>query len=427
MLFAKILKLIIKNSLDTDAYDINDINSYDLSVTDVHNIGPMLGSKREILHDRRNSKMLLGALRLLPVTSNDVSTNWIPRTPQLGYKIDELLLWSNKFRNRLETLEFMYTRGIANLLAHHHTDGSMIIDLSLYHIEVRSGYAPYGCYLRYKNDKLVEVRYQDQIYSRDMGFPDHILAMAISTVVLYTTVVLHAGVCHFYYSGDISARERQKSTNVIVTALLKIFTFRNAEINTSAMDLLVSNGGLIERLFAVTHNGLLELLKYTELAAQHIEHYIWTEGQQRSDLQVLFQDFSAATYDFLTALGVQDEQKVTFVKLITMSTIVHELVGSTIGMYFLSPHILKTKILTREFNEDTTLIESQSSYEINEIAVYFTSGATVPSLLDDALRYCFPVEHRTKLVEYQSLLRCLNDMWEGSQIDLRNLETSISL
>jgi hypothetical protein len=243
---------------------------------------------------------------------------------------------------------------------------------------------------------------------------------------------MHAGVCHLYYSGDIAVRllldktkERTENSD-IYDALLRVFTFRNSEINNNAMDLLLSSGGLLERLFALTHNGLLELLKYTEYEAQRINNWPLDEC---SKLQKLFSNFTSATSDFLESLNLQQGHgnHTMLLQLIVISTLLHELVGSTIGMYFLAPHILKTKILQSEFNADTDLIESSSSYEINEIAVYFTSGATMPSLLCDSLRYCFPLQYRDRLVSYQNKLRLINKSNEDAQVDLRNLETSISL
>jgi hypothetical protein len=445
-MFTKILKRVIKSALVHDSYDVNDINEYDLSVGHIRDIGPMLGSQYPVLHDQRKGKG--GILRLLPIagSSKDRSPpppppSPLPQTSQVkyGYKVQEMIDWSAGLTDRLSTLEYMYTSGIASLLAHGEE-----INLPLYHIPVRAGYAPYGCYLRFSHGKLVELGYQEQRFYRGSGgegvFPDHLMAMAISTIVLYTTVVLHAGVCHLYYAGHISASMRSKVSEEgtgaegtgtegvegIIKCLLRVFAFRTAEINTDAMILLLSRGGLVERLFAVTHEGLLALLQYSESEAMRISTLL--NGKPGlSGLPHLLVDFNRVTGEFLDGLGIPSGTSRQLQILITVSTLLHEIVGSTIGIYFMAPHILKTKILLEEFNGQVHLIESASSYEINKVAVYFTTGATVPSLLCDNLRYCFPLEYRERLVAYQMRLRHINIMWEGSHFDLRNLETSISL
>ena len=431
-MFTKILKRVIKSALVHDTYDVNDINEYDLQLGHIRDLGPMLGSDYPVLHDQRKSKG--GILRLLPITksSKDRSIPFTMDTDQAagyGYKVKEMIDWSRQFTDRLSTLEYMYNSGIASLLAHGEE-----INLPLYHIPVRPGYAPYGCYLRFSKGKLAEVGYQSQRVLRDpvSGFPDHLLAMAISTIVMYTTVVLHAGVCHFYYAGHISAsmRTNLEEHDQITKCLLRVFAFRTGEINTDAMTLLISRGGLVERLFAVTHEGLLTLLKYTETEALRIANLIRkppASSASASSLISLLSNFHAITGEFLDSMNISAHNSRQLQILITVSTLLHEIVGSTIGIYFMAPHILKTKILHEEFNGKVHLVESESSYEINKVAVYFTTGATVPSLLCDNLRYCFPIEYRDRVVAYQMRLRHLNVMWEGTHFDLRNLETSISL
>ena len=432
-MFTKILKKVIKSALSHDTYDVNDINEYDLKSGHIRDIGSMLGSVYPVLHDQRKGKG--GILRFLPLTSAKKDRSPTGRRPKLdptdyGYKVNEMIEWSAGFSDRLSALEYMYNSGIASLLAHGEE-----INLPLYHIPVRSGYAPYGCYLRFKHGKLVELGYMDQRFLRNdaeagASFPDHLLAMAIATIVLYTTVVLHAGVCHFYHAGHISTamKSEGKTLSEIDKCLLRVFAFRTAEINTDAMTLLISKGGLVERLFAITHQGLLELLQYTEKEAMRILALIRPLGTSHSSrLLQLLVDFNIATGEFLDNLGLDRHLNRQFQTLITVSTLLHEIVGSTIGIYFMAPHILKTKILLSEFNGEVHLVESASSFDINKVAVYFTTGATVPSLLCDNLRYCFPPEYRERLVAYQMRLRHINVAWEGSHYDLRNLETSISL
>lgn len=439
---------ILASKLGSKVYDENDILEYSVEYDEQHrmDVSERLGyNAGEVYHyDRPDSffgSLSTRLMRKLPTSTDDHSVPWNydldAETAGYGFKFRDLAVFSQKLSNltRMEQLEYM-VHGIGLPLLQK-VDGTFdyCIDLSMMELaEVRAGYMNYGSYIIFDQNKHVKrILYNGDWYDRE-EIPEAVACISLASIVVYTTVVLHAGLCHFKISGNISAALRlylSRNDDPVLEDLTRIFCFRNPEINSNALNLLVSDGGIVQRLFALTAKGVDTLLQMTRAEETRFVNWIFdNSGSTHIEQQINY--FTQYTKDFLSKLDNNADIKQLLLVQITVSTLIHELVGSTIGIYLLHPDSVKTKILVEEVDADHLCV-SQSSFHLTKSIVYLTSGITVPMLLHDNMRFCINDEHyRRAFMVYQQKLRTIAPMtrngdWNTSYFDVRNAETSISL
>jgi hypothetical protein len=473
MSFAHIFRVLVEKRLGKELYDENSINQYTLKYNprNVLDVSKLLGypDKNVYHYDTPVSHIQQLSTWLfcrLPKHTDDRSLGWEfdleKEIDGYGFKLKTMGRFSAKLAEltRMEQLQYMVTNGVGLPLKRPGKFG-FCIDLSLMEqAEVRKGYMRYGGFMVFDSiGNIQSITYQGNVYLR-ADIPQAVYAICIASIVAYVTIVLHAGLCHLSYSGHITVMLRrymdikknisepgtmlslEPGTMLSLEELIQVFCFRNSEINTSARDILISNGGIIERLFAFTTAGMKHVLSLSHAEDKSFDKWIFETttscSPRLSSIERIIGQFIEITLRFLDTTELDTEIKGMLLKQITVSTVIHELVGSTIGIYFLHPDVLKTKIPLAEASEDF-LKESQTSYGLNKLIVYLTSGISVPMLLGDNIRFCFTDEKlRQSFVTYQTELRSLHSMsksvgindgwsWNSSYFDIRNMETSISL
>jgi hypothetical protein len=459
---------LLKRGLNDEVYDENAILGYTIphKVGHVVDLSKTFGYTRgSVLHQHiplsRITRIASCLLRSLPVHSCNRSVPWTydleTETDGYGYNFKEMAIFSERLSQltRAKQLECMVTSGMGAPLLKKIPGGGDVseyyVDLTMMkNAEVRSGYMKYGCYITFQRDDdalaLSSIRYEGITYhASDMhGIPESIYVIAMSSLVSYVTIVLHAGLCHYVYSGNINVmlnkylREHPDDPDAENLAdFIRVFCFRNAEINTSSRNILISSGGIIKRLFAFTNRGIKYMLRLTQRAETDMDQWIF-HNDNSNPIEDYINSFVACTRKFIENAGASFDDDVIelLVKQITVSTVVHELVGSTIGIWVLHPRVLKTKSLISEFHLEHQC-ESRQSYSLNKSIIYLTSGVSVPMLLSDNLRFCFrdPLVRKV-FEEYQVDLRGIkksessvseHQQWVMDYFDMRNMETSISL
>ena len=477
MSFPHIFQSFLKRGLDRDIYDENSIIDYtiphnrakiiDLSSTFGYPDGNVMHQSITLSRTQRFASY---CLRRLPLHTNDHSVPWNydldAETSGYGFKFHEMAVFSEKLAGltRTEQLQYMVTAGVGvPLLKRMLHKPYYYIDLSMMSsAQVRPGYMNYGCYMLFNLDGTVKsILYNGITYGAStgaeasscpyadstedvMGIPESVFAISMASIVSYVTIVLHAGLCHYVYAGNTSvllteylntADGSSMDSHEELEDFIKIFCFHNAEINTTARNILISPGGIVERLFAFSDAGLAYMLKLTASADADFSEWIFNNNHS-NPIEDYVNRFVDHTRSFIRTMPFDDSVCQLLIKQITVSTIIHELVGSTIGIWVLHPRLSKTKVLLEE-KDLNTLVESHQSYILNKSIIYLTSGISVPMLLGDNLRYCFRNSlTRLAFEQYQTNLRNIMDRkysshngepWTTSYFDMRNMETSISL
>lgn len=167
-----------------------------------------------------------------------------------------------------EKLIYHCTKGLASHLMKYDKDLNIyIVDLLyLEKFEVRQGFCKYGAKI-FINDNLTVnkiILFDNTEYTCESEYFQYAYNIFSSSLMLHSTIKDHALFTHFLSAGNMSAiiYELQGIISDELLNFIKPFIYRTTEINQTALETLLCKSGIITRLFALTDNGLENLIKY---------------------------------------------------------------------------------------------------------------------------------------------------------------------
>ena len=449
--FTEILIFATKNSLGGVTYTIDDIVKEGIIPDSRTDIGKLEVNKDLKLIKLEGQvglidfpKSINKFLSLLPITDLDkrckkdedsIIKKYFPKVLE-----NELFLKNREQAHKLEKLsetemlKFIATEGIgAHLLKEEITidkDGvehiNYVIDLLfLSKFEVRSKLIPYGAKLVLdRKFKVLHITtncvvFNKKIFKRSHDYDLDSLGwrfaynLFMSSLLMHETVCNHAIECHFKVAGNVLASyyKNKKDMNKDVYNTFLIFLYRTQEVNDRAYEILVNEGGLVSRIFALSSKGLKEYFQYvcdnwkftppyqedivdTPLKSDLIEY--WKVFQSFSEKLVdriksdIYQDpiwlidFNKEILKYSEGIVDPKENMISNLKrvltaVIYNATVYHEYIGN-VSRYLIYPKITSCKL----FKSKPSLVNDTEQNYIQAIFLAaITSVQKMPKIIDD--------------------------------------------
>ena len=288
-LFHKILFKLSGTKLQSHTFKVDDI-VHSKHITNIKTID-IPGSAVHISDNNNEPNCfittLLNLLKKIPI--NDIDNEWFTVSDSVRYmstyfgtrvmnsvNVIKYKYLANKLADMesVKRLKYIATNGMGahlikkSLLTKNNKEIYEIDLLYMHNYQVRHGLEKYGAKLVLDKDLnvlyiscyIADTLIDFKPSSENWQFAYNIFT---SSLVTHVTIVNHAIECHFILAGGIltAHTENYDTLHNDVYKFFNPFLFKTSEINTSALSILISKGGIVSRLFAFTEDSLEEYMK----------------------------------------------------------------------------------------------------------------------------------------------------------------------
>lgn len=342
-----------------------------------------------------------------------------------------------------------------------------VIDLSsMKAYEVRPGIVPYGCVVEFTAgcEKLTSITLmatppphfgEAWVPGKVVVRPgDRLFATAFNvfsaSLLAHVTLSEHAMFCHLFAAGGMLrfVHENMAEMSEDLRKFLSIFLYQTAEVNTSAMSVLVRPGGIIYRLFGFTDKAtqkyLLDCLKqfesrknlsfldetpnspFTRDASMFYHKIVVKFATDIVDVlenplsEVGWKNLEAAFPALTKDLSASEKLIRVISRHIFTVSMWHEQIGN-MAWYVLHPGCMKTKVY--QVQPDSVYETRQGSLQAIHLAL-LTSSNKMPRIGEE-LEKGLPEKYHKSFRRWRK--RQAMCIFQCSHLNVENLECSVSL
>jgi len=360
--------------------------------------------------------------------------------------------------NLCQRLTYIATKGMGAQLLRVGSAGYCIDLLHMSRYKVRHNLCPYGAKLILNQDfEVIGIRLgytpvidshgtmltftnQNRTYHPNDNhwlFAYHIF---MSSLITHVTLIQHALFCHFKEAGQILylVSKYENTLSPSLRSFVRLFLYDTASVNNNALRLLVSDGGIIYRIFGFTRSETKRYL-YNHFASEDIVssdintpfwrdytkyYYIikrFVGGILSKITDNLPEHATELVYEYQTIMNNStiDLESILIKHIITVS-FWHEHVGN-MSWYLFNPSVARSKVF-KEFALEP-FDARQNSLQSIHLALY-TSINKMPGIMSQ-LETKMDTEFFDHFIDLQKDL----EKWkfECNHLDPRNFECSVSL